>query len=510
MNKLLRAIRITVQCAVGLILTAAIIDYCTGTLAIARWLVNIQILPAALALSAGTILAWLAVTVVCGRVYCSTACPMGFFQDVVARIGRVAGRRRLYRYSLPRNRTRRVALGVFAGLLVVGSSALASLIDPYSAWTRICVYLYKPLCGWAVNLLADAGEFTGLWTIAVVKVGVISVMGAAIAAATFVVVAWVASRRGRTVCNSVCPVGTVLGEISRYAVLHIDIDTDRCVQCRRCEHACKSECIDLSDHVVDMSRCVVCFDCLPVCPNDAISYTARRKQLSIPMMQRVDEPSAASTCSSGSAVKPMDRRTFMASGALAAVSVAAGVLEGSGQSRIKPVDTGALPLVPGWRVTPPGIKSRNDFLTRCTACGLCISKCVSGVLRPASSDEYSVLRPMMPVMDFERSWCYAGCVRCTDICPTGALSPLTPAQKLHEPVGYAVIEAENCIAAVEGVPCGACARRCPVQAIKMEPVSGSPGHSVPVLDRKACIGCGACEYICPASPYKAIVINGVH
>lgn len=509
MNKLLRATRITVQVLVAALLTAALIDYCTGTLAIARWLAHIQIVPAALALSAGVLLAWLAVTVVCGRIYCSTACPMGAFQDLASRIGRI-GRRRFYRYSQPCNRTRRISLGVFVGLLIVGASALASLIDPYSAWTRVCVYLFKPLYGWSVDLLSGAGEATGLWTIAVIKVGIVSVAGAAIAAVTLVAVAWVALRHGRTVCNTVCPVGTLLGEISRYAVLHMDIDTDRCIQCRKCEHACKSGCIDLTDHVVDMSRCVVCFDCLPVCPNDAISYTARRKQLSIPMMQRIEEPSAARTCTPDAPVRPMDRRKFLATGVVAAATVAASRIDGAESRHIPPVETGSLPLVPGRRVTPPGIKSRVDFLTRCTACGLCISKCVSGVLRPALPGDYSALRPMMPVMDFDLAWCYAGCVRCTGLCPTGALTPVTLEQKHHEPVGYAVIEAENCIAAVEGVPCGACARRCPVKAITMEPVAGQPGHSVPVLDRTACIGCGACEYICPAAPYKAIVINGVH
>lgn len=80
MNKLLRATRITVQVLVAALLTAALIDYCTGTLAIARWLAHIQIVPAALALSAGVLLAWLAVTVVCGRIYCSTACPMARFR----------------------------------------------------------------------------------------------------------------------------------------------------------------------------------------------------------------------------------------------------------------------------------------------------------------------------------------------------------------------------------------------------------------------------------------------
>ena len=75
--------------------------------------------------------------------------------------------------------------------------------------------------------------------------------------------------------------------MSRFSILQMDIDTDLCINCRKCEDVCKGQCIDLTDHVVDGSRCVNCFDCVDICPNRAIRYTTRRHRLSTPLMQRV-------------------------------------------------------------------------------------------------------------------------------------------------------------------------------------------------------------------------------
>lgn len=122
-----------------------------------------------------------------------------------------------------------------------------------------------------------------------------------LAIATLVVLGLWARAKGRRYCNTVCPVGTLLGMVSSNSLMHIDINTDRCVNCRKCEHVCKSSCIDLNDHVADMSRCVVCFNCIDACEHDAIHYTRRRHRLSIPLMMRVPGTSAAATASSPSA-----------------------------------------------------------------------------------------------------------------------------------------------------------------------------------------------------------------
>ena len=48
----------------------------------------------------------------------------------------------------------------------------------------------------------------------------------------------------------------------------------------------------------------------------------------------------------------------------------------------------------------------------------------------------------------------------------------------------------------------ACERKCPVKAIHI--VKG-----VPVVDKLACLGCGACEHVCPARPMPGISVNGL-
>ena len=153
-------------------------------------------------------------------------------------------------------------------------------------------------------------------------------------------------------------------------------------------------------------------------------------------------------------------------------------------------------------ITPPCAASREDFLRRCTACGLCIEKCPTGVLRPAT-DEYGIANAMKPTMVFDKSFCRTVCNRCGIVCPTGALRPLSESQRKRNAVGKAEINLSACISAARGVSCGVCSRRCPVEAIKMSEVGERERPSVETF---RCIGCGACEYICPAD---AIIVNPV-
>ncbi len=229
--------------------------------------VRMQILTALISGAAVCLIFWAAVTIIYGRIYCSLVCPLGTAMDCTAAIMRVGGRRKNFFFRPDMGRTRIVFVIIAFALMLTGSATIPALLDPYSAYARMVTQLIVVPLG----LQPDSVIF--------------SLSATGIAAATAIVIAVCSWRRGRIICNSVCPVGTLLGAASRHAVFHIDINTDRCINCGECERVCKAECIDLDTKSVDLSRCVVCFDCTAVCPNNAIIYRTGRHRVRTPLMQ---------------------------------------------------------------------------------------------------------------------------------------------------------------------------------------------------------------------------------
>lgn len=502
-----RVLRIAVSVAAISLLTWVLVSNGMDSVRMAGILARIQFFPAAAAFSISTIVVWLIITLIFGRIYCSTVCPLGTLQDVAARIPRTGrnANRRVYSYRSANTSLRNIALFVIVVSLLLGVTLLTSLLDPFSIYSRFCVYTVKPL--WV--------RFTDLFATTPGRLAAASATGITVGTLTIALIAWLAARSGRIFCNTICPVGTTLGFVSRYAVVHIDINTDKCIQCRKCEHVCKAHCINMESHVVDTSRCVVCFDCLPVCPNDAIHYTTDRHRLSMPLMQKTCGPLAGGTTGFSdhhvntsapdrTTARPvlLDRRAFLATGAVIALSPAVSAARKK-RARIEGgLFDGQTPVYPSVPVTPPGVYIRKDFLDSCTGCGLCVSHCMTKVLK-ASVDEYGLLRMFHPVKDYDRAYCAYGCTRCTHVCPTGALKPLTKEEKYHLSVGLAKIYYEKCVG------CGKCAEACPTGALTMEAFPNRGFRKFPEVDPSKCIGCGACQYVCPAKPSKAIIVNGL-
>lgn len=286
------------------------------------WAAKLQVMPLAMTGALTSLAGWLVITLIFGRVYCSSVCPMGTLQDIVSRIPRMRRqwkRRHPYHFSEANNKLRYFVLLAVAVCAVGGLAVVPTVLDPYSAFGRICSTLLLPV----VELIGGK------------EVVLSSGIAFAIAGVTLVAVAAAAWRNGRIVCNTVCPVGSALSIPARWSLYHFDIDTDRCINCRACEHVCKAKCISMADHVVDSSRCVVCFDCVDTCHEGAIRYTTRRKRLSIPMMQRVGgEVGTATNASAPNPTLPavkekaagqpvkIDRRRFLATGLLVAAAPA--------------------------------------------------------------------------------------------------------------------------------------------------------------------------------------------
>ena len=159
----------------------------------------------------------------------------------------------------------------------------------------------------------------------------------------------------------------------------------------------------------------------------------------------------------------------------------------------------SLPSVPerGTPVLPPGAGDRGTFHRKCASCQLCIANCPGKCL--VQSTDLKTFG--QPVMDFRRGYCLGACVKCGEICPELAIRKLQVVQRPNVHVGEAIWKKDLCIRTTNGDRCTACVRKCPVQAIHLV-------RGFPVVDRQKCIGCGACEHVCPARPMPAIYVKG--
>lgn len=489
---MLRKLRIVLAVLCFAAVTLLFLDF-TGTLhAWLGWTARIQFLPALLALNFGVVLLLVALTLLFGRLYCSVICPLGVMQDIVAWFGSRGKRRKFrYAYSSAKNGLRYGVLALFVLALVAGVGSLVALLAPYSAYGRIASNLFAPIYRWGNNLLAWFAERVDSYAFYSTDVWLRSLPTFLIALATFVVLAILAWRNGRTYCNTICPVGTVLGLLSRYSLFRPVIDTDKCNGCTLCSRRCKAACIDAKHHTIDYSRCVACMDCLDACAQGAISYRRRKKQ---PVADAVAEP-----------VVDVSRRHFLTGAALLVGAAAAKAQE-------KKVDGGLAVLLDkkvlhrATPIVPPGAQGLWHVARHCTGCQLCVAACPNGVLRPSTRLEAL----MQPESSYERGYCRPECTKCSEVCPAGAIHPITPEEKSAIQIGHAVWVKENCIPLTDGVSCGNCARHCPTGAIQMvsSDAANPDAPKIPVVNEERCIGCGACENLCPARPFSAIYVEG--
>lgn len=471
---MMRKIRILLAVASLCATTLLFIDTTATAAQLWPWMARVQFVPAALALNLLVVAAIVVVTWLVGRVYCSVVCPLGVMQDVVIwlrkRFASKKKRKKLHRFGAAHQRVRIGVLVGFVALLCLGlvtatASAVALLIEPYSAFGRIAASLLRPLAVWASGT-------TDALPVVPLSVEIITLTVAAITLIVVTVTAW---RSGRSYCNTICPVGTVLGLISRHAVVAPRIDLDKCVSCGRCGRRCKAHCIDTANHAIDLSRCVACFDCVEACHDGAISFTTKY------IATKED-----------AAPEDASRRAFLVSTAIVTGAVTASAARRVAKLRTKQAaECTTLPV-------PAGAVSVSNFESRCVACQLCVTACKEGVLRPSTS----LLSPMRPQMDFTRGYCRPECTACSQVCPAGAIMPITPEQKRRIQIGVAVVDVSACISAAYGQHCGSCATHCPASAITME--RGANGNAVPTVDAGRCVGCGACEYHCPVGTLQSL------
>jgi ferredoxin len=510
----LRTVRRAVA-AVALVWALALFVDFPGVLP-AKWtaaIAEIQFVPSALRALAGLGLAgfvlWIAVTLAAGRIYCSSVCPLGIFQDVVWHV-----RRRIFpthlKFSRPQNTLRFAILLAVVCACAGGWWLLLSLLDPYSIFGRISAGVIRPSVIALNNLLVPLAGAAGVHAMFRATVPPVFTISAALALASLVVVGALAAWRGRIFCNAICPVGCFLGVLSKRAAFRLEISKSLCEKCGECLYACKAQCIDLKAQEIDFSRCVACFDCVAACDRSGIGFR--------PTWTRPSGPPARL---SGRPTDPVLRRTLLAAALLPLAAPAAALAkkaeahgpekrgkrhgedDADGDDGHRGKHGGKQGSAPP--AMPPGAVSLDRFLDRCTACGLCVANCPTQVLKPAFL-EYGWRGFLKPRLDPEAGFCNYDCTVCIAICPTGALEKLPVGVKRRTQLGKAEFHKGHCVVHTDGTDCAACSEHCPTKAVDTVPYRGN--LLLPKVDESLCIGCGACEFACPVRPKRAIRVRG--
>ena len=433
------------------------------------WMAKLQFLPSLLALNFAVIVGVLLLTLLFGRIYCSIICPMGIFQDVVIWIRRkgekLFKKKKTHKFKyVSEHRWVRYAVLVLSIVSIIASGQmLIALIAPYSAYGRMVQSIVATASGSVTLPLL----LTGLLTLIIICV-----------------CAWM---WGREYCNTICPVGTLLSLVSRFSLMRPVIDESKCINCGKCGRQCKAGCIDFKNHKIDYSRCVDCFDCIETCQDNAISFRyAARKAAPAPANDSVDD----------------GRRAFLVTGAVLAASAAVHAQDHMHGGFAEVIDKKSPNR--SERLVPPGAGSVKNFYDHCTGCQLCVSACKNKVLRPSSDLEHF----MQPVMEYDKGYCRPECNACSQVCPAGAIKPVSVEQILAVRIGVAHVNLDLCLPATGKDSCGNCAYHCPSGAIRMVRQPGSR-MQIPTVSEDRCIGCCACENLCPSRPISAITVNGL-
>ena len=433
----------------------------------------------------------LVITIVFGRVFCNWMCPYGILHHF---IGWVFNKRNM-KQSFDSNRYKplfrfKYYILIFVLTAAVFGSLQVGLLDPICLLYRSFSTSLLPL---ADIVTRDGASIVGLEPIFPKSTHIylggwfIGFMLFGLVAANLVI--------PRFFCRVLCPLGALLGVLSRFALWRIHRDPIKCTDCDLCLRGCEGA----SDPHLDLRKaeCFVCFNCIDDCPHDALAFQFVPPAFGEIREAQVPARRAVLAATIGFLFTPMARLSGK-----------------TGKAYNKKV------------IRPPGSVEEREFLERCIKCDQCIRICPTNVLQPAFL-ESGIEGIWTPILEMKVGYCDVNCTLCGQVCPTGAIQKLTPAQKngVDEyegrreqiSIGTAFYDRGRCLPWGMDTPCVVCEEVCPTspKAIysREETITTRLGEELtlrrPFVDPKLCIGCGICEYECPVTDERAIRVSAV-
>src|SRR5512143_310822 len=433
------------------------------------------------------------ITLIFGRVFCGWVCPLGTLNNPVGSIRKkrpedlyVKGYRVKY-YIL---------------IAILGSAVFTlqpvGIMDPLSLLIRSFSVSVYPLFNYGVRSAFDAIYAANPAGIAGISEPVYTALkktvlsfeqsfydqGVFIGMVFFLVIGLNLIEK-RFWCKYLCPLGALLGILSRFSLLKRSV-SEGCTSCGVCATACQGNAQPETKGQWRDTECLVCRNCDDICPHNAVSFGFK--------------PTGKA------AAMDLGRRRVIASVVSGIVSVP--LLRTTPLSKTGAQEPALL--------RPPGALEEKEFLKRCVKCGDCMKVCTTNGLQPTLF-EAGIEGIWSPVLVPRIGYCEYRCTLCGQVCPTGAIKKLSIEEKAKVKIGLAMIDKGRCLPWTHGRPCIVCEEVCPTskKAIWLEEarVRDRQGKTMvvkqPHVDLELCIGCGICETKCPVLGRPAIYVSNV-